>query len=239
MEKRIISKRTCLTFFVALAVLFVFAAPCKTADAVSSGSLVMVLVESHDSDKIEIQVRMIQNTGVSAMTLELVYDKNVFDFIDYEKGPALSDLDLISTDLGEDKTLPIKFNWLYKGNDFKNDESVGTILILNFKLKDNVESGKYAISFNHGDGDIAYVDNGNVEAKSAIISQALVTVSDNAISGAEIVDAPQYPDDGKDGGNALLIVGIIACAVAVAALATVLIIKFIKKKRGKGNWSEV
>ena len=241
MEKRVKKLQSVFVIVViALAAFFCSAAPYRTAHAeISSGRLIMSMVETHDNERIEIEVRLIRNTGVSAMTLELEYDKEAFDFLDYQKGTALDKLDLMSTNLDEDKTLPIRFNWFSSGREFSNDESTGTILKLGFALKDGAESGKYDIGFKYNEGDISYVYNGNPAAKSAVISKAVVSIADSKISGAEIVSDP-IPDEGdKREVNGWLIAGIVTLSVALVALAVVLIVKFKIGKRGKGNWSKV
>ncbi len=227
-------KRLSFMVLIVMASIFCFSTSLRAVYAdVSSDSLIMALVANHDQNQIEIDVKMIKNTGVSAMTLELDYGKDVFEFVGYEKGTALDKLDLMSTGPNTDETSSIKFNWFSVGNEF-NDESIGTVLKLKFMLKDGVQSGKYSIGFKHNGGDIAYIENGNVVSKNAIISKVLISIAENTISGTETVD-----DTNQGGTNGWFIVGIVATSVAVAAFASVLTVKIIKKRRGKGNWSKI
>ncbi len=229
-------KRFYFVFFAMMLSFFCAIAPISAASAeISADSLIMTLAESHDEDEINVDLKMVTNTGVYAMALELVYDKNVFEYLGYERGEALEKLDLMQTDLSKDKTLPVKFSWLVTGRQMENDDSVGVILKLKFALKQGAKRGKYSIGFKYNDGNIAYIANGNVVKKSAIIgSKVSVSVAGHEISDTEIVENTNQED-----GNGWLIAGIAVASAAVIAIVTILIIRTIKKKRGTGNWSEI
>ena len=167
------------------------------------------------------------------MTLELVYNKNVFHFEGYEKGAALNSLDLIATDLSEDETLPIKFNWF--SNDLKNDTTSGIILKLHFSLKPDIDAGQYEIGFRYNKGDIICIDNNKKDlSKSAIMGKAVIDVDEEKITATEIVLE-------NSAENAYLIVGIVASVIAISTIVTLYILKMIKKKRKRRRekWSEI
>lgn len=166
------------------------------------------------------------------MTLELVYNKNVFEYAGYEKGSALENLDLISTNTSADSTLPIKFNW-YNQNLY-NDFSTGNILKLHFTLKPNALSGEYEIGFKYDDGDIMYIENSNISSKSAIISKAIVNVSENKIAETQIVEGSNESQT-----NILLILGIVTFSISVVAVTTLFVIKIKKEKARKKNWLKI
>lgn len=228
-------KRLSFMVLIVMASVFCFSTSLHAVNAeVSSDSLIMALVANHDRNRIDIDVNMVKNTGVSGMTLELDYSKDVFEFIGYEKGAALDKLDLMSTNLDDDNSLPVKFNWFGNSGEIKNDESVGTVLKLGFVLKQGVKSGKYSIGFKHNDGDIVYVENGNAVSKNALISKVLIGVAENAISETEIID-----EANQSGMSGWLIAGIAASSAAVVMFAVLLAVKIFRNKRGKGNWSKI
>lgn len=198
-----------------------------------SDSVVIQLTETHTDNQIDINVRLITNTGILGMTLELQYRKDIFEFKGYERGSALSNLDLISTDLSSDTTLPIRFNWF--NNDSYNDFTQGTILKLHFTLKQNISRGGYEIGFKYNQGDITYIENGNANSKSAIISKAVVNVSENKISKTEIVEDSN--DNSSSSWIWILGISLLVCSILVAAVLIVL-----KKRNAKGrkqNWLEI
>ena len=66
---------------IALAIMFSFAYPIKTVYAESiSDNLIIQLSETHTETELDIRVNLVSNTGVSAITLELDYNKNIFTF---------------------------------------------------------------------------------------------------------------------------------------------------------------
>ena len=229
--------RRVVRLLVAIMLLFSFYTSANNVFATSlSDSIILQLTETHTENQIDIDVKLVTNTGISAMTLELVYNKDVFEYNGYEKssgtGAALENLDLISTDLSNNETLPVKFNWL--NQNVENDFSTGNILKLHFKLKSNTRSGNYKIGFKYESGDIVYIENNNPNSKSAIISKAVVSVAENKITKTEIVET-----EAKD-VNALLIVGIVlAGSAAVAATIFVSIKKIKKQKRKNKNWVKI
>ena len=195
-----------------------------------SDNLIMRLTETHTESQIDINVKLVTNTGVSGMTLELVYDKNVFVYDGYQKGAALESLDLMSTDLSENPTLPVKFNWF--SQNASNDFSTGNILKLHFHLKPNAPAGEYEIGFRYNNGDIIYIDNSPANSKSAVISKAVVNIAENKISDTAIVEEAKHT-------NVFLILGIVAISISVVVGTIVLVKKIKKEKARKKNWLEV
>ena len=221
-----------VVFLALLSLLLSAVSLASTASAADlSDNIVLQLTETHTENEIVINANLVTNTGISAMTLELVYDNTVFEFQGYEQGTALGQLDLISTDLSRDPTLPVKFNWFNQNPEVENDFSTGNLLQLRFALRSDSQSGKYEIGFKYDpESDVVY---NNVSTKSAAIGKAVVNVETNQIREIEIEDAE--PSGGRV--NVPLIVGVAVAAVAVlGAVITVLVIKTRKEKRKKENW---
>ena len=227
-------KRLYFIVSVMLAYIVCFSTSFYTVRAeVLSDSLIMVLVANHDSNYVDIDVNLVKNTGIAGMVLTLDYRQDVFEFVSYEEGAALGKLNLMVTELTEDKTIPIVFNWLSNDGPFNNDDSEGNVLKLRFALKEGVPSGKYSIGFGN-ERQIMYVENGNLGYKSAMISKVLLSVEENAIAETETVD--ESSQSSISGG---WIAGIIISSAALLTFATLLVVKIFKSKRGKGNWSKI
>ena len=224
-----------ISIFIAVLLLFCITNPSGIVFAAKlSDNIIIQLTETHTESQIDINVKLVTNSGISAMTLELAYNKNVFEYVGYEKGNALSNLDLMSTDLSNDQTLPVKFNWFNQNlGNVENDSSTGNILQLHFTLKQDCSSGSYEIGFKYNEGDIVYIENGNANTKSAIISKAVVNIAKNKIIETEIVE------DTPNKTSPVLIVGIVLGSIAIVALTFLLVIRIKKEKLRKKNWLEI
>lgn len=221
-------------FVITCLILIVGIAPASVAFASDlSDSVVLHLTATHTDNQVVIDVNMITNTGISSIGLELVYDRDVFEFDDYERGQALDNFLLTPS---EDFTKPIRFLWDNLDNQsVANDFSTGNLLRLYFRLKPDCKSGDYNIVLKPHN--ISYYDNNNHSSlKSAIIDKAVINIAENKITAIEIEDAD------VSGGNtnvALLVGAVVFGVTALSAAVAVLTVKIIKKRRGKGNWSKI
>ena len=109
----------------------------------------------------------------------------------------------------------------------------GNILQLHFTLKQDCSSGSYEIGFKYNEGDIVYIENGNANTKSAIISKAVVNIAKNKIIETEIVE------DTPNKTSPVLIVGIVLGSIAIVALTFLIVIRIKKEKLRKKNWLEI
>ena len=225
-------KKTVVFLVSALLLLSVVFSASTVFAADLSDNIVLQLTGTHTDDQIVINANLVMNTGISAMTLELVYDNSVFEFSGYEKGQALEKLDLISTNLSEDPTLPVKFNWFNQDLGLENDFSTGNLLQLYFNLKPDSQGGETEIGFKYDpQSDIVYVSENHPQAKYAAIGKAVVNIEQNRITEIEIKDV------NAKGVNMPLIVGIVvSVTVLLGGAATLLVIKIRKERRKKKNW---
>ena len=97
-------------------------------------------VETEAGKEIKIPISISNNTiGLTGLTLNFTYDKNVLTYVSAEKGTALSNLALTkpgSAYVEGDLT----FNW----DDMESDFSNGEILIFTFNVADDAAIGDYA-----------------------------------------------------------------------------------------------
>ena len=225
-------KKTVVFLISVLLLLAVVGTASTTFAADLSDNIVLQLTGTHTDDQIVINANLVTNTGISAMTLELVYDNSVFEFVGYEKGQALERLDLMSTNLSQDPTLPVKFNWFNQDSGFDNDFSTGNLLRLYFNLKPDSRGGETEIGFKYDpQSDVVYLSGNHPQTKYAAVGKAVVNVEQNRITEIEIKDAIEKSV------NLPLIIGIaVSATVLLGGAAALLIIKIRKERRKKKNW---
>ena len=219
--------------------MFSFLTPANIVNASNlSDSIVLQLTETHTDSQIDINVKLVTNTGISDMLLELDYNKNIFEFVSYDRGTALNNnFDLDVTPLTSERTLPIRLYWL--NQNVYNDFSTGNLLKLHFNLRSDITSGDYEIGFNYNNSKINYINNGIHNLKSAIVSKAVVKISDSKITETEITQA-QPINQKKNSVDIILILGSVLFAVSVVTTVTIIIVVRIKKKKRKREkWLEI
>ena len=110
------------------------------------------------------------NPGILGMTLTLNFDETALKLEKAESGNAFRDV----LDFTPSKTLSSGSRFVWDGVDITNDKiKDGEILIMDFHILENAESGKYPIYLNCADGDI--VDN-NLQAVSVTIEIGYIIV---------------------------------------------------------------
>lgn len=157
--------------------------------AAEEGNTVLVMKgrENTETQEIEIDVTVEENTGVCGMLLTLVYDTSVFTLTGLEYGTAFSSLSPIHTNTETDEGYGIyPFKITYLGEE--NDTSIGKMMTLRFSVKDNVPDGSYTITLKHDrDKDVTYLKNNEILTKNLLIDGARVTLSQNKITNIDSV----------------------------------------------------
>ena len=181
----------CLTICMVLAM--IFASPLQIL-AAGEGNTVLVMKgkENVDTQEIEIDVTVEENTGVNSMLLSLVYDTSVFTLTSLEYGSAFSSLAPIHTNTESDEgygIYPFKFSYLGE----ENDTSVGHMMTLRFRIKDGAPAGVYTIALQHQrDQDVTYLEENQILTKNLLIDSAKIVLSENGVTEIETV-----PDSDK------------------------------------------
>ncbi|MBO7508075.1 MAG: hypothetical protein J6T39_00330, partial [Clostridia bacterium] len=173
--------------FVLLTLLLVFssfASPTQKAFAanISDNSVIILAGNINQQNKLVIDVNLTVNTGISAMNLELTYNKKVMRLSNMVQGSALSSLDLMTsnTDTEEGFAItPFIFNYFGEENDF----SKGKLFTLTFELSNNISDGKYVVSLNYKrNADVNYLDdNGDLKTKNLLIDNAEIEIKDDSV----------------------------------------------------------
>ena len=145
---------------------------------------IMIMSGQTQDDKVLIDARITQNSGVSGMQLELVYDTSAMELEDFVRGGALASLSLEHTNINTDKgyaITPFKFNFLGS----KNDSTTGLLLRLTFKIKEGTPNGVYNVNLKaERNKDVIYLeDNGNgtmiTKTKNVLVDSANVEIKDS------------------------------------------------------------
>ena len=114
-------------------ILFCAMIPAQAAFAESTP--ILLLSGKAEGEEIVVTATLRNNEAVSAMVLQLEYDRDKLVLIGCEEGEALSSLDFIAS--GNYDVYPFLLNW--SGDE--NDSSNGKLVTLRFSVKD-AASGK-------------------------------------------------------------------------------------------------
>lgn len=197
-----------------------------------SDNIVIYFTTSANDGNIDISAKINSNSGITNMLLTLEYDESVVEFVGYDKGVALQNLDLMTTNTQTEQGYSIKpFNFNWFSENVTNDFSVGEFLKLHFVLRDDAPNGNYRITLSYvRDRDISYVDGDELKTKNAVIGEVRFEVKNNAITDFDDINA-------DEDSSVLLIVGISAGLVIVIG-ASIFVAVSIKNKKKK-KWVKV
>ena len=107
------------------------------ADA--SEAPVMVLTATTSGKEVTVDAALKRNSGISGLTVEIVYDASAMTLTNVERGSALSSLEYLTTNTEQGYSHnPFRINW--SGDE--NDTSTGTILKMRFSVKDILLTSK-------------------------------------------------------------------------------------------------
>ena len=152
-----------------IAILLCAATPVQVALAESTP--VLLLSGKAENGEIVVTVTLRNNDGISAMLLNLEYDRDLLTFTGYDEGEALSSLDVIAS--GSYDVYPYVLTW--SGDD--NDASSGKLLTLHFKARDNV-NGQAFVKFSYTrNRDINYYEGGELKTRNVLTDTLRIDLS--------------------------------------------------------------
>lgn len=106
-------------------------------------------------ETVRIPVKVKNNPGILGMILTIGYDENILQLVHGENGEAVADV----LTLTPSKVLQNGAKFVWDGLDLTpEDIKDGVILLLDFKIADTAEAGKYSINFGYAAGDIINTD---------------------------------------------------------------------------------
>ena len=132
-------------------------------------------VNAESGETVDVSIDLSNNPGIASLGFELSYDPECLEFVDSVNGTVMGES---SFECVNSKNNVIMVQWLNFNNDITES---GTILVLKFKVLDDItaESTKIGISYN--DDDIKNLDDKVVPVK---IKSGNITIgSENSIAG--------------------------------------------------------
>lgn len=195
------------------------------AKSLSDNPVIILSGKLNPDNTLTIKANLTSNSGISAMTFELVYDKEVMTLISVEMGKALSSLDPMTTNTNTDEgysITPFIFNYIGKR---ENDYSTGNMFTLTFAIDEIKEDGNYNVSLSYNrNQDVNYIDeSGELRTKNLFIDSAEIEVKNNEIIQVSTIKDKDKPT--SDTGRIIFV-----SLFVVSMIATIVVI-YIKKSR--------
>ena len=208
---------------------------------------VMVLTATTSGKEVTVDAALKRNSGISGLTVEIVYDASAMTLINVERGSALSSLEYLTTNVATGKGYAVTpFMIIWSGDD--NDVTTGTVVRMRFLVKETAPDGDYPITL-RGDGNnsVTYVYQGRVESKRILVDGVKIRLKGNV---PEAVDPASEEEPEAEKPNIALIVSLSVVGSAVLAGGIVFIVLELKKqkkqikqkkkgKKGKETWEKV
>ena len=207
-----------------IAVLLCMALPVQAALAESTP--VLLLSGKTEGDEIVVTATLKNNDGISAMLLNLEYDRDLLTFIGYQEGEALSSLDMIAS--GNYDVYPYVLTW--SGDD--NDASNGKLLTLRFTAKENA-NGRAFVKFSYKrNQDVNYYESGELLTRNLMTDTLRIDLA----SGEATTIVSESPDTGiiaeeEKGSKKALIIGLAVGGSVAIVLMIGIPWLVVKKKR--------
>ena len=232
-------KKAILIFLtLSLVLTMAFASPMRIL-AAEDGNTVLVMKgrEQTVDQKIEIDVVVEENSGVSGMLFSLEYDTSVFTLTDLEYGDALSSLSPIHTNTETPEGYGVyPFKITYLGD--ANDTSTGKMMTLRFSVRDDAPDGSYTIALQYSrDKDVTYLEGNEILTKNLLIDNAKVTLSESKITDIDIIpDENGQGGFANDSGEMYLLIAV--CSLTMAGGCFVLVSVLLKRKKPR-KWKKI
>lgn len=183
-----------------IALLLCVALPLQVAFAETTPLL--LLSGKQEGEEIVVTVTLRNNEGISAMLLNLEYDRERLTLLGYQQEEALSDLDMIVS--GNVEVYPYVMTW----SGDANDDSNGKLLTLRFAVKEDV-SGQAFVKFSYArDRDVNYYEGGELRTRNLMIDALRIDLSSGTAVSIETEhsDATSVSEENKN--NTALVVGL-------------------------------
>ena len=204
---------------------------------------VMVLTATTSGKEVTVDAALKRNSGISGLTVEIVYDASAMTLTNVERGSALSSLEYLTTNVDTEQgyaITPFRINW--SGDE--DDSSTGTVVKMRFSVKETAADGDYSITL-RGVGTKPVTYSHNVESKNILIDGVKIRLSGDVLEAVDIAEEEAEAKDKKP--NIALIVSLSVVGSAVLAGGIVFIVLELGKqkkqkkkgKKGKETWEKV
>ena len=212
-----------------LAAAFVASLPIFGVD----GNTVLVFRGKEQNEReLAVEVTVEENSGVCAMLLSLEYDTSVLTLTGLTYGTAFSALDPIHTGTNTPEGYGVyPFQISYSGE--QNDTSVGEMMTLHFRVKDNAPDGMYTITFSYErNKDVVYLQDGAILTKNLLIDGARITLKGNELLQIETLSSQNVSQQStQKWRNVWLPIALGGGALACISIGTFLLRKKRKKEK--------
>lgn len=220
--------RCLLSVVMLLAAVFATSLPTVAAQ----GNTVLVFRGKAQSEReLSVEVTVEENGGVCAMLLSLDYDTDALILTGVSYGTAFSALDPVHTDTQSPAGYGIyPFRISYSGEE--NDTSVGRMMTLRFRVRDDAPDGTYNITFTYErDKDVAYLQDGEILTKNLLIDGARITLQAREVLQIETFSAANASQKTTQQSKLLIPIVIGGIVVAGAGVGVFLLLKKRKKQK--------
>lgn len=136
----------------------------SSEEVVSAGSLKAPSVKAEQGKTVSVPIKLDENPGIVAGKLVFEYDSAAFSYNGCDNGDILEDC--------EDNASDGKISIIVIGNEMKDTAANGTLVTLNFTIKDNAAKGSYEIKVS----DETMLCNAEEKIVAPEISNGIITV---------------------------------------------------------------
>jgi len=193
--------------------------------AFAESTPVLLLSGKTEGNEIVVTATLKNNDGISAMLLNLEYDKDLLTFTGYQEGDALSSLDMIAS--GNYDVYPYVLTW--SGDD--NDASNGTLLTLHFTAKEKA-NGQAFVKFSYKrNQDINYFESGDLKTRNLMTDTLRIDLSSGEATAIVSENSETGNIDAEDKKNTGMIVGLAVGGAVVIVLVVLVPWLVVRKKR--------
>lgn len=179
--------------------------------AFAESTPVLLLSGKTEGNEIVVTATLKNNDGISAMLLNLEYDRDLLTFTGYQEGDALSSLDMIAS--GNYDVYPYVFTW--SGDD--NDASNGKLLTLRFAVKEDA-TGQAFVKFSYKrDRDINYYESGELMTRNLMTDTLRIDLSSGEATAivSENTETSSIAEEEKKSNTALIVGLAVGGSVAI------------------------
>ena len=211
----------------------VFATPLPAHAA--NGNTVLVFRGKEQTEReLSVDVTVEENGGVCAMLLSLEYDTSALTLTGLTYGTAFSALEPIHTGTqGQEGYGSYPFRISYLGE--QNDTSVGKMMTLHFRVKEDAPDGTYTVTFSYErDKDVAYLQDGALLSKNLLIDGARITLQGSEVLQIETISSENETTQDEQTKNNVWI-PLLTGGIAVAGVSVVAGL-LLKKRKKEKKW---
>ncbi len=141
--------------------------PSDSTPVVDKGNVTIGDFEGKTGDIIDVPIKLSENPGILAGMFIFEFDSKALEYVDYEKGDILNIVD-------EDDVIATAgtVSCLMEASELKDTTKNGTLITLQFKVKDGAAKGDYTIKYSSE----SQISNFNEEWIKPQISDGKITV---------------------------------------------------------------